>query len=255
GSGHRATCAGPPVPRRTAPADVPPAPTGPQGGRAAQSASGPPPSQPQVEHVLAQVLVGQGPLDLGVVCLLAPQFELVAHAQQYRLLLDADRRAVAGGNGNAAIAVQLHRGGGADQLQLQLAVRGTGAGQLVDLVAHPLPLLVRVQVERAGLERVVGDHQAVAALARDQVTVGRGNGHPSLVVHCDSGLALEHFATRIGCWGYPRKTTKLPVFPLAPTLAPPTGLSTGCGARNRLSRQWLAKMFTDKFKGFPQVAV
>src|SRR5690606_23189149 len=245
-------------PRRTAPAGAPPASTGPRGGRAAWSASGPPPSQPQVEHVLAQVLVGQGPADLGVMRLLAPQFELVAHAQQHRLLRDADRTAVAGGDRDAAVAVQLYRAGSADQLQLQLAVRGAGAGQLVDRVAHPLPFRLRIQVERAGLERVVGDDQAVATLARDEVMVGRGNGHPSLVVHCDGGLALEHAVLpALAAWGvaHPRKTTKTPAIPLAPTLAPPTGLSTGRREKNRLSRQWFAKMFTDKFKGFPQVAV
>src|SRR5690606_31383247 len=40
--------------------------------------------------------------------------------------------------------------------------------------------------------RVVGEHQAVAALARDDVPVAGRDGQPALVVDRDGGLALEH---------------------------------------------------------------
>ena len=155
-----------------------------------------------------------------MVRLLAPQFEFVAHAQQHRLAVDAHRAAVAGRNGNAPIAIQFDRDGGADQLELQAAVGPTGLGQGIDRVAYPLPLLAGVQVQRPGLEGVVGDDQAVAALARDLVAVGRGNGQPSLVVHSDGGLALEHLVATLSLPKpiQPQKTTNNPVFPREPTL-------------------------------------
>jgi hypothetical protein len=53
----------------------------------------------------------------------------------------------------------------------------------------------------------------------------------------------------------PRKTTKNPVFPLMPTLAASTGLSTTFPVQNRHSHQWLAAIFRELFKVYPQVAV
>src|SRR5690606_30261134 len=57
--------------------------------------------------------------------------------------------------------------------------------------------------------------QAVAALARDKVTVGRGNGHPSLVVHCDGGLALEHVVLPASAAGrlFTTENHQMPGFP------------------------------------------
>ena len=51
-------------------------------------------SQPQRGHVRADVVLADGLADLGEVSLLAPQFELVAHAQQHGALLDACRGAL-----------------------------------------------------------------------------------------------------------------------------------------------------------------
>ncbi len=78
-------------------------------------------------------------------------------------------------NADAAVAVQFHHRRGANQLQLQAAVGALGTRQLADLVPDPLPLVFGVQVQAAGLERVVGDDQPVAALARDQVAVSGGH--------------------------------------------------------------------------------
>src|SRR5690606_36618727 len=93
---------------------------------------------------------------------------------------------------------ELDEGGRADQLELQVAVDLLGLGQLVDLVAHPLPDRPRVQIEGAGLERVVGDDQLVATIARDGIAVGEGHRKPALFVERDGGLALAHCAP--GCW-------------------------------------------------------
>src|SRR5690606_4751450 len=103
----------------------------------------------------------------------------------------ADGVAMAGGNGNAAAGVRLDRGRGALQLQLEGPAGPAGARQAVDLVADVLPDGPGVAVQGAGLERVVGDDQAVAG-ARHDVAIGRGNGQPPLVVDGDEGLALEH---------------------------------------------------------------
>src|SRR5690606_23948616 len=126
--------------------------TSPEGARA-----GPPralPSQLQLDQVVAQVGIAKRLPDLRQVCLLAPEFELLAHAHQHGLLLDADGMAVAGGDADAAVAVGLDERGRADQLELQLAVDRAGARERVDLVAHALPHRLRVDVEAAGLERV-----------------------------------------------------------------------------------------------------
>ncbi|HEY0334188.1 MAG TPA: hypothetical protein VGC74_10820, partial [Stenotrophomonas sp.] len=53
----------------------------------------------------------------------------------------------------------------------------------------------------------------------------------------------------------PRKTTINPVFPLLPTLAVVQTLSTTFVRPNRLRDQWLAAIFRDLFKAYPQVAV
>src|SRR5690606_36213228 len=104
-----------------------------------------------------------------------------------------------------------------------------GAGQRIDRIADPLPFLLGVQVQAALLERVVGDDQAIAALARDQLAVGGGHRQPTLVINCDGGLTLEHEpCTHEIRWKAaiePRKTTKNRIFPLLPTLAPPERLS------------------------------
>ncbi|HEY0966849.1 MAG TPA: hypothetical protein VGD88_05635, partial [Opitutaceae bacterium] len=95
-------------------------------------------------------------------------------------------------------------------------------------------------------------------VARDDIAVRGGHREPSLVVHCDGGLTLKHNPCPSICrWTViePRKTTKTPVFPLLPTLAPRTGLSTGNRRRNRLADQWFAANFRDLFKPYPQVAV
>jgi hypothetical protein len=158
-----------------------------------------------------QVGIREGLPDLRQVRLLAPQFELVAHAQQHGLLLDAHRVAMAGRQRDAAAAVGLDEGGRADQLQLQVAADALGARQGVDLVAHALPDRMRVEVEATGVERVVGDDQLVAALARDLVPVAGRNRQPALVVDRDGGLTLEHRPARFrpsaaGSWwrGKPR---------------------------------------------------
>jgi hypothetical protein len=146
-------------------------------------------------QVVAQVGIAQRLPDLLVVGLFAPQLELVAHAQQHRLLLDAHRVALAGREGDAAAAVGFGEGRRADQLQLQQATVLLGPRQGIDLVADLFPDRQRVQVQAAGLERVVGDDQAIAALARDKVPVAGRNRQPALVVDGDGGLALEHAPT------------------------------------------------------------
>ncbi|BHF77240.1 hypothetical protein SprV_0502034400 [Sparganum proliferum] len=126
--------------------------------------------------------------------LLAPQFELVAHTEQYRLLLNAHRTAVAGGDADATVAVQLQMGGRADQLLLQQAHDALGVGLGHDVVADPLPFRLCIQPQAAGFERVVGQHETVVAGARDEVAVSGGNRHAPFIVNCDGRLALEHDA-------------------------------------------------------------
>ena len=67
----------------------------------------------------------------------------------------------------------------------------------------------RVQPQAAGFVGVVGDDQAIAARARDQLPVGGRNRQPALVVDRDRGLALEHAPP------FPTKNQK---FPRKPTL-------------------------------------
>ena len=86
----------------------------------------------------------------------------------------------------------LDEGGRANQLQLQQAAAAEGARQRVDLVADLFPGCLRVEIEAAGLERVIGEHQAIAGFARDDVPVAGRNGQPALVIDGDGGLALEH---------------------------------------------------------------
>src|SRR3546814_5087454 len=94
------------------------------------------PSQLQIEQLFAQIGIAQRLPDLREVRLLAPQLELVAHAHEHGLLLDADRVALAGRDAEPAAAVGLDEGGRADQLQLQQAAVLLGPRQLVDPVAH-----------------------------------------------------------------------------------------------------------------------
>ena len=163
--------------------------------------------------------------DLREVGLFAPQLELVAHAEQYRVLLDAGRGALACRQQDSSVAVGLDMRRRTDQLHLQVAVHGLDARQRIDLVAHPLPFLFGEDPETAVLERVVGDDQAIAALGHELAMGGR-NGDPSLVVERDCGFALEH---------NPRKTTKTH---LTPTLGrnyrgvkENSGDKPGCAAR------------------------
>src|SRR3546814_3467693 len=109
--------------------------------------------------------------------LLAPQLELVAHAHEHGLLLDADRVALAGRTADPAAALGLDEGGRADQLQLQQAAVLLGPRQLVDPVAHAFPDRQRVPVQAARLEWVVSGAQVVAAIARNDVPVKIGRAH------------------------------------------------------------------------------
>src|SRR6185437_7610169 len=149
-------------------------------------------SQPQSRHVLAEVGFADRLPDLVEVRLFAPKVELVAHAQQHRLLLYAGRAALAGRQQHARGGIQFQQGGGADQLQLQVAVHTLDAGQGIDLITHTLPFRLREQPQAAVFERVVGDYQTVIAGARDRFAVGGGNRQPTLVIHSYCGFALKH---------------------------------------------------------------
>ena len=51
---------------------------------------------PQVQHGIADIILGDGVADLAEMGLLAPQFELAAHAQQHGAFLDGGGIAVTG---------------------------------------------------------------------------------------------------------------------------------------------------------------
>src|SRR5579875_373639 len=166
-----------------------------------------PVSQLESRHFLADFLLADRLPDLGEVGLLAPQFELVAHAEQHGSFVDPGRRTLAGWQQHAGCAIQLHLSRGPDQLQHQIAMRALDAGQRADVVAHALPLGQRKQPEATLFERVVRDDQMVVAGARQRLAVGRGNGQPPFVVHTDCGFTLEH-ATSLPTFSH--KTTRGP---------------------------------------------
>ena len=121
-------------------------------------------------------LTSSSPMRLSNLCvmrLLAPQFELVRPCPAARrVLLDAGRVALAGRQQNATIAVGLQR----TWPRRPASAAGCGSPswrwQGIDLVAHFLPLGFGVKPQATGFVRVVGDDQAVAAGAHDQVPEG-----------------------------------------------------------------------------------
>src|SRR3546814_16128755 len=72
--------------------------------------------QPQIEHVVADLVFANRLTDLRKVRLLAPQFELGTHAQQHCLFLDTGSTAWTGRQGDPPIAIEFQMGCGTAQL-------------------------------------------------------------------------------------------------------------------------------------------